>query len=173
MAFRLKYSQIGPGFLAGLRVRTLLTVGLWRRLNNRWHGTRMGRYGARHRPHTCRNKGTGDCNLQNPGYFRCIASIELLGLQMHMSEKCHDARVNGCRCLGSCGFKKSRRRRFEPATSIQGKRCNNHSAGSPKKLGLIMNPITGTDTLLLCSARGVPSVVEASATFVSVASSLF
>ena len=76
MAFRLKYSQIGPGFLAGLRVRTLLTVGLWRRLNNRWHGTRMGRYGARHRPYTCRNKGTGGCNLKNPGYFRCVASIE-------------------------------------------------------------------------------------------------
>ena len=37
--------KIGP-FLT----RSLLRVGLWRRLNNRWHGTGMGRYGARCRP---------------------------------------------------------------------------------------------------------------------------
>ena len=43
-----------PDFLPGLWVRSLLTVGLWRRLNNRWHGTGMGRYGARCRPHTCK-----------------------------------------------------------------------------------------------------------------------
>ena len=34
-------------------VRSLLTFGLWRRLNNRWHGIGMKRYGARCRPHAC------------------------------------------------------------------------------------------------------------------------
>ena len=88
MAFRLKYSQSGPSFLAGLRVRTLLKVELWRRLNNRWHGARMGRYGARHRPHTCPEGLAEKANQGNPD-FRFDRPC---GLQM--SEKCHDARVN-------------------------------------------------------------------------------
>ena len=42
-----------PDFLPGLWVHSPLTVGIWRRLNNCWHGTGMGRCGARYRPHIC------------------------------------------------------------------------------------------------------------------------
>ena len=55
----------------------------------------------------------------------------------------------GCRCLGSCGSKRSKRVRLEPATAIQGKRLQYHSARSPKKLGLIMNPVESLSRFLL------------------------
>ena len=92
MAFRLKYSQIGPGFLAGLRVRTLLEVEFWCHLNNRWHGTRMSRYGARHRPHTCPDQGAVTGREGESKEMLTFGSIE--GIWVANERKCHDTRVN-------------------------------------------------------------------------------
>ena len=58
--------------------------------------------------------------------------------------------------------KRSKRVRLEPATAIQGKRLQYHSARSPKKLGLIMNPVESLSRFLLwpllpggiCVSRG-------------------
>ena len=60
-----------------LRVRSLLTVELWRRLNNRWHGTAMECYGARYKRHTCQDAGAVPRklpNFKNPPLQVCTPS---------------------------------------------------------------------------------------------------
>ena len=99
---------------------------------------------------------------------RRVGRMETVGLApagLGLNPRRTQGRGNeGCRYLGSCGFKKCRRRRLEPATSMQGKRCNNHSARSPKKLGLIMNPVESLSRFLLWPlCRVVFALVEGGA----------